>query len=177
MGRLATARNNPRRLGFCLNTTITKRIENLAKGALVKGVAMVDPKYSESPPPTPTVHRSLISRIAVGQNQYANITLLLDEQGGCLHPYEGVTLLAAHGGIFTIHFNLISTIFKTEGAGKIEIRLFWDRNVKLEPYIDMYGQHGGQELVRTLEAFSGLKSLNTSRSKFPEAATIELMPR
>ena len=113
----------------------------------------------------------------MGKKQYANVTLLLDEQGGCLRPYEGVKLLAAHGGIFTIHFNLISVVFKTEEAGKIEVRLFLDRTVKLEPYIDIYGQHGGQELIRTLEAFSGSKSLNTSRFMVPKDATIQLMPR
>lgn len=64
--RLTTARKNLKKLGFYLDAAITKRIENLAKGAGVKGVAMVDPKYSESPPPTPRVHRFLISKIAVG---------------------------------------------------------------------------------------------------------------
>ena len=94
----------------------------------------------------------------MGDIEHTDVTLLLDEQGGCLHPYSGKTLLSTSGGIFLIHFNLIYGIYPTEGAAKIEVRLFCDRNVRLEPYIDMYGQHGGLELVRTLEAFSGLQS-------------------
>jgi len=50
LGRLTTARQNLKILGCSLDENITKGIENLAKGALVRGMRLVGPVLCESLP-------------------------------------------------------------------------------------------------------------------------------